>query len=140
MYSLSIDMLIFLSFSLKIFFFISVFLNFDYGIPRCFFGGWGWGWGKGCFILFSFLVFSELPRCDLVSQITLGTFTTIIVSNIASFCVFSFWYSHYTYIIYTIVVPQFLDILFHFFPFQFWQFLLSHAQIQRFFPQPCPGY
>lgn len=47
-------------------------------------------------ILFYILWMSWI--CDSVSVINLGIFLVIIASNISSFPVFSFWYSHYLHV------------------------------------------
>ena len=64
-------------------------------------------------ILFSVLCTSWI--CGLVSDITLGKFSVITISDISSvFFFFFFWFYHYICVIFLIVVPWFLDILFCF--------------------------
>ena len=62
--------------------------------------------------------------CGLVSDINLQKFSVINISNILflSLFVFFFWYSHYTYVMPFVVVPQFVQILFYFFLLSFFIF------------------
>lgn len=108
--------------SFKIFFCICDILKFEYDMPSNSFRGH-----------LSCLVFSELCRCVLVSDINLGRFSVIIAANITSvpffLSFFFFWYSHYVYITPFIVVPQSLDILFCFFFSLFFSLCFSVLEV-----------
>ena len=64
-------------------------------------------------------MFSELPGSVVWCLPFILKISQSMVLNVFNVLLFSFWYSHDTYIIHFAIVPQFLDILLHFFHFVF---------------------
>ena len=85
--------------------------------------------------------------CALVSGFNLGKFSVTVFFPLF-LCSFlssiSFWYSHYTYVMYFGIVLQSLDIMLcflqSFFSFLFWRFLATCPQAHRVFPHLCIVY